>query len=202
MTLVIDNSVALAWCFQDERTPALMAVLDRVEAGGAVAPQLWPLEASNALLVAERRGRISADDRTGLLRFLANLPITIDSETATQAWTGTAALAERHGLTAYDAAYLELALRLDLPLATRDRALVRAAEALGVEVSPPAEARDRADRRDRPVQALADHDRQAPDHPPQQDRRRDRTAGRGFAQDGVLGAGLTSPPTGGRGRGW
>ena len=137
MTLVIDNSVALAWCFQDERTPALMAVLDRVEAGGAVAPQLWPLEASNALLVAERRGRISADDRAGLLRFLANLPITIDSDTAMRAWTGTAALAERHGLTAYNAAYLELALRLDLPLATRDRALVRAAGALGVEVSPP-----------------------------------------------------------------
>ena len=137
MTLVIDNSVALAWCFQDERTPGLMAVLDRVEAGGAVAPQLWPLEASNALLVAERRGRISADDRAGLLSFLADLPITIDLETATQAWTGTAALAEQHNLTVYDA-YLELGLRLNLPLATCDCALARAAGALGVEILPPA----------------------------------------------------------------
>ena len=114
-----------------------MALLDRVEAGGAVAPQLWPLEASNALLVAERRRRISADDRAGLLRFLADLPIAIDPQTAAQAWAGTTALAQRHDLTAYDAAYLELAIRLDLPLATRDRALARAANVLRVEVLPP-----------------------------------------------------------------
>jgi predicted nucleic acid-binding protein len=136
LSLVIDNSVVLAWCFDDERTPALMAVLDKVEAAGAVAPQLWPLEASNALLVAERRGRIGADDRTSLLRFLADLPIAIDSETAARAWVSTAALAQRHDLTAYDAAYLELALRLGLPLATRDRALIAAATRLGLEVLP------------------------------------------------------------------
>ena len=100
----------------------------------AVAPQLWPLEAANVLLTAERRGRITAPERQRLIRFLRALPIEIDDQTASQVWTATVQLAEQHRLSAYDAAYLELALRLGLPLATADRAVIAAAEAVGVPV--------------------------------------------------------------------
>ena len=99
---------------------------------GAVAPQAWPVEALNLLLVAERRGRISAPLRARLAGFLQALPITIDTAMAERAWTATAPLAERYRLTAYDAAYLEVALRLALPLATTDAALVAAAREAGV----------------------------------------------------------------------
>ena len=132
MSLVLDNSVALAWCFADAQTPAIMAVLDRVTETGAVAPQSWPVEALHGLLAAERRGRISAKLRARLAGFLQALPITIDAAMAERAWAATAPLAERHGLTAYDAAYLELALRLALPLASTDAALVAAAREEGV----------------------------------------------------------------------
>lgn len=132
MSFVLDNSVALAWCFKDERTPLSIALLDRVTLEGAVAPQLWPLEALNVLLVAERRGRIDRETRLTLSAFLAELPITIDPETAERTWGATARLAEAHRLTAYDAAYLELAQRMGLPLATQDAELVAAARATGV----------------------------------------------------------------------
>ena len=132
MSFVVDNSVALAWCFEDEQTEAIMALLDRVAEDGAVAPQLWPIEALNGLLTAERRGRIDVATRRRLAGFLRQLPIAIDDETAGQIWTATAELVERNGLTAYDAAYLELAQRQGLPLATSDAALVAAARATGV----------------------------------------------------------------------
>jgi predicted nucleic acid-binding protein len=90
------------------------------------------LEAANALLVAERRGRLERDRRRRLCGFLSALPIALDTETATQAWTTTAGLAERFGLSAYDAANLELAERLDLPLASLDGELRRAANTLGL----------------------------------------------------------------------
>jgi predicted nucleic acid-binding protein len=134
MSFVIDNSVALAWCFEDEQTPGIMALLDRVTEAGAVAPQLWPVEALNGLLTAERRGRIDGDMRQRLAGFLDELPISIDDETASRTWTTTAHLAQAHRLTAYDATYLELALRLGLPLATSDAALIAAAQAVGVAV--------------------------------------------------------------------
>ncbi len=132
MSFVIDNSIALAWCFEDEQTDAIMALLDRLTETGASAPQLWPLEALNGLLTAERKGRIDTVVRRRLAGLLQALPIAIDDETASQVWTSTAQLAERHQLTAYDAAYLELAQRLGLPLATSDTALMAAADAGGV----------------------------------------------------------------------
>ena len=136
MSFVLDTSVALAWCFEDEQTPAIMAVLDRVADEGAVAPQLWPVEALNGLLTAERRGRITAATRQRLAGFLQDLPITLDDEMTTRLWTAVASLAARHRLTAYDAVYLELALRLRLPLATADRALLAAAAEADVELLP------------------------------------------------------------------
>ena len=132
MTFVVDNSVALTWCFEDERTAATAALLERVGDSGAVAPALWPLEALNGLLVAERRGRLDAARRHRLARFLQMLPIAIDDETTTQAWTTIASLAERFGLSAYDATYLELADRLGVPLASLDRRLRGAANRLGL----------------------------------------------------------------------
>ncbi len=99
MSFVLDNSVALAWCFEDEHTPSILAVLDRLVDEGAVAPQLWPLEALNGLLSAERRGRISQVARRRLAGFLRQLPIQVDDETADYTWTATAELAERFGLT-------------------------------------------------------------------------------------------------------
>ena len=132
MTFVLDSSVALSWCFEDERTVATTALLDRVVEAGAVAPSLWPLEVLNGLAMAERRSRLDADRRQRLMGFLHSLPVTIDDETATHAWTATAQLAARFGLTLYDAAYLELAQRLGLPMATLDKALRTASAALGV----------------------------------------------------------------------
>ena len=137
MSFVVDNSIALAWCFADEQTEAVMALLDRVAETGALAPQLWPIEALNGLLTAERRGRITATVRRRVAGFLRELPISIDTETANQVWIATAQLAEQHRLTAYDAAYLELALRRGLPLATNDKQLAAAVQKAGVELLPP-----------------------------------------------------------------
>lgn len=134
MSFVIDNSVSLAWCFEDEQTATIMALLDRVAESGAVAPQLWPIEALNGLLTAERRGRIDTAVRHRLAGFLQDLPIRIDDETAGKTWTAITQLAELYGLTAYDATYLELAVRLGLPLATSDKALIAAANASGVQL--------------------------------------------------------------------
>jgi predicted nucleic acid-binding protein len=105
-----------------------------VAEAGAFAPGLWPLEALNGLLVTERRGRLDASRRQRLAGFLHALPISLDGETASQAWTTTAGLAARFALSAYDAAYLELAQRHHLPLATLDRDLRAAATALGLTV--------------------------------------------------------------------
>lgn len=132
MTFVLDSSVALAWCFEDERTDTTDALLREVAATGAAAPGLWPLEVLNGLTMGERRGRLDADKRKSLGGFLRDLPVSIDDETAAQAWDVTATLAARFQLTVYDAAYLELAQRLAVPLATRDRALRGAARSLGV----------------------------------------------------------------------
>ena len=109
-----------------------MGLLDRVVETGAFAPSLWPLEALNGLLTAERRKRVDSRDRHRLAGMLRALPVTLDIETADQAWTTTVRLAERHRLSVYDAAYLELAQRRRLPLASLDADLIKAARALGV----------------------------------------------------------------------
>lgn len=102
---------------------------------GAVVPSLWRLEVANGLLAAVRRGRLTAARRDALLAALLDMDIAIDTETDLHAWSGTVRLAEAHGLTAYDAAYLELAQRRRLPLATLDAALAQAAREAGVALS-------------------------------------------------------------------
>lgn len=132
MSFVLDSSVSLTWCFDDERTDATDTLLERVVESGADAPALWPLEVLNALTMAERRNRIDAERRQRLAGFLCDLPVAIDEETASQAWTVTAQLAARFRLSVYDAAYLDMAQRRGLPLATLDQELRAAAAALGV----------------------------------------------------------------------
>jgi len=100
VSFVLDNSVALTWCFEDERTPAMGALLVQVGESGALAPGLWPLEALNGLLVAERRGRLDAPRRHRLTGFLRALPIKLDDETASQAWTTTPLISNWRSVTA------------------------------------------------------------------------------------------------------
>jgi predicted nucleic acid-binding protein len=134
VSFVVDSSVALSWCFEDERTPATKALLERVGESGAVAPQLWPAEVLNGLMTAERRQRIDASRRRQLADFLRDLPITLDPETTIHLWGATQGLAERFRLTVYGAIYLEMAQRRHLALASLDNALRDAATALGVPV--------------------------------------------------------------------
>ncbi len=134
MSVVLDSSATLAWVHGDERTSAIESVFDRVAEHGAVVPRPWHLEVANSLTVAERRERISPAERADALADLAQLDIVVDDETEQHAWKATMRLADLHGLSLYDAAYLELAQRKRLPLVTLDEALIRAAQAAGVEV--------------------------------------------------------------------
>jgi len=138
VSVVLDASVALAWCFEDEQTDAVMALLARVVQSGAVVPLLWPIEILNGLLTAERRKRLDAARRERFAGFLQDLPIAIDQETIERLWHDVVPLAVGHGLTAYDAIYLELAQRRALPLASSDRKLIAAARQVGVVVLPAA----------------------------------------------------------------
>ena len=130
--LALDCSVALAWCFPDEKAPYPQAVLDALAEAHALVPPLWPLEVGNALLVGERRKRSTQADTTNWLAFLQALPISVDEESMAWAWSSVVGLARAHNLSAYDAAYLELALRRGLPLATLDNKLKAAAAAVGL----------------------------------------------------------------------
>lgn len=127
MSLILDSSATAAWVYMDEASKAIRQVFDLVSDQGAWVPSLWRLEVANILEMGVRRGRHDAAFRDATLADLALLPIHIDPETDRQAWTATLRLAERHRLTLYDAAYLELAQRRDLPLATLDTELRAAA---------------------------------------------------------------------------
>lgn len=135
MKLVIDASVALAWCFEDEASDETDAIAKDVIANGGLVPSLFHLELANVLLQAERRGRISASQIAERLDLIGAMPIETDPQTAGRAWTATLSLARAHKLTTYDAAYLELALRKGATLATKDKALAVAARLVGVSVS-------------------------------------------------------------------
>jgi len=134
MSLVLDCSVTMAWCFEDERTAATDALLERVIADGAHAPALWPVEVCNVLLSAVKHKRIPADAVSVVAQRIAALPITVDAASADIVWSNTLQLAQRYALTSYDACYLELAQRKALPLATLDAGLRKAAGAAGVAV--------------------------------------------------------------------
>ncbi|HEY2620215.1 MAG TPA: type II toxin-antitoxin system VapC family toxin [Acetobacteraceae bacterium] len=131
---MLDASVTLAAVLQESNAAAAIDLLDRVAADRAAVPGHWHLEVGNALLMAERRRGILPSQRAAYVHDLLTLPIEVDLETSARAWRETASLAERHRLTLYDAAYLELGLRRGLPLATFDAALRRAASAAGLQL--------------------------------------------------------------------
>jgi predicted nucleic acid-binding protein len=134
MSVVVDASMAIAWLFHDERTASAHEVMRRVVAGGALVPTLWRLEVANVLRNAVRRGRCDEAYADRSLARLGRLAIMSDENTDRQAWGITRQLSREENLTLYDAAYLELALRKRLTLASCDGALIAAAERRAVDV--------------------------------------------------------------------
>ena len=135
---VIDASVALAWCFDDEATEATRTLLDRFEDERAEVPSLWHLELANALAMGERKGRITPARASESIALIDALPIVIDERTPNFALSSVLELSRRQQLSAYDASYLELAMRRGVPLATKDNDLARAANHMGVTLLPTA----------------------------------------------------------------
>jgi predicted nucleic acid-binding protein len=133
--LVLDASVAISATLDEASADLARTILLRAAEAGALVPNLWHLEVGQALLVAERQQRIDATRRQKAHRFLLGLPITVDGETSTRAMRDTATLAAEQRLSLYDAAYLELSRRCELPLATFDANLRRAATAIGVALA-------------------------------------------------------------------
>ncbi len=132
--LIIDCSITMAWCFSDVATEETARVQDRLIAEAAVVPAHWFLEVVNVLIMAERRNRIAAADATNFLQLLAALDIQTDHETSARAFDHLPPLCRTHELTSYDAAYLDLAVRRRLPLASLDDDLRQAAIRRGIEV--------------------------------------------------------------------
>ena len=129
--VVLDASFVIAWAYK-EAPPELDSLMRQVVEDVACVPVHWLLEITNTLAISERRGKLLSGQRQEILKTIKLLPIQTDDETWLHGWDAIPALAERFGLTTYDAAYLELALRLDAPLATLDQDLARAARAAKV----------------------------------------------------------------------
>lgn len=127
--VILDASAALAWCFENEHTPESDLLLERVQSDGALVPPIWDLEVGNALLVAERRGRLTSAAVAHYVALLESLPIEPAEDEPTVG--ELVALARRHGFSTYDASYLSSALRSGWPLATSDAALRAAAQTEG-----------------------------------------------------------------------
>lgn len=131
--LVLDCSIAMAWAFEDEADETADAVLDELRSMRAAVPAVWPLEVANVLATAERRGRLKIAESAHFLALLAGLPIVVEQSSFERVTSSVLELARRHRLSAYDAAYLELAARRGASLATNDRTLTAAAAAAGVQ---------------------------------------------------------------------
>ncbi len=129
---VLDCAVTMAWCFDDEATSYTDRVRDSLADIQAVVPSIWPLEAANATIMGERRKRLDEARSRRFFVLLGALPIILDRETGTRVFSEIVHLARSYQLTAYDAAYLELAIRRGLPLACLDGKLKTAAAAAGV----------------------------------------------------------------------
>lgn len=133
---VLDNTVTMAWCFTEEATEFTETLLNRLSelTDTALVPALWLYEVVNVPEMAVRKGRITKAKATAFLESLTDLPIEIEDLSRTEVFVSVRALAERYRLTSYDAAYLELAIRHQLPLAAFDSNLNKAARAAGVEL--------------------------------------------------------------------
>ena len=136
---VLDASIAIAWCFDDEQDEYADAVLDSLENGRAYSASIWPLETGNTLLVAERRNRISAADSARYVSTLRSLPVVLDASDTRRTFQEVLPIARMYNVSSYDASYLELAQRMGLRLATLDRSLKKAMTSSGVGLYDPLE---------------------------------------------------------------
>lgn len=134
MRFVVDCSVVMAWCFDDESDSYADKILELVTKNEALVPSIWPLEVANVLLVGERKKRLTKADSSQFIELLSAQPITVDMETQEKALGDTLSLARDYGLSSYDASYLELAMRHGIPLATSDQSLRKAAEKCGIRL--------------------------------------------------------------------
>ena len=132
--LVADASLTAAWCFEDEETEYARDVLRRAQDISFFVPAIWPLEMINVLLVNERRKRITVTETMTAIALFEELAMQVDRPSTMQPFDATLLLARTHGLSSYDASYLELALRKGLPIATLDNRLRGAANAAGVPI--------------------------------------------------------------------
>lgn len=132
--LILDTSVTMAWCFEDEANSYADTVLDSLIEKEALAPSIWPQEVGNVLIVAERRERISRLDSERFLELLQQLPITVEHLSEQRMFEAVLNLAREQDLSSYDASYLDLAMQTGLPLATLDRALQNAAKRCDVVI--------------------------------------------------------------------
>lgn len=135
---VLDNSVVMSWCFEDETADYGQAVLESFETAEGVVPAIWPLEVGNVLLVAQRKGRLSQAQSVRFLDMIGRLPIVIDPESPSRMLKEILALAREQHLSTYDASYLDLAMRLGLPIASSDTPLLSAAQKCRVPTYRPA----------------------------------------------------------------
>lgn len=134
---VVDNSVIMSWCFEDEKDRYATAVLDALDSGTARVPAIWPLEAGNVLLAAQRKKRIGEAAAIRFLELLQQLPIVVEQESPSRMLREIYSLAKLHGLSTYDSSYLDLSMRLGLPLATLDESLIQAARQCGIPLFDP-----------------------------------------------------------------
>ena len=132
-SIVLDCSIVMAWCFEDEASRETDALLDSLTNRSARVPSIWTLEVANVLLVAERAHRLKEAETAQFLALLQSLPIHVEVDTSQYALREILALGREHHLSSYDAAYLELAMRKGLPLATKDHRLRQMAAKLGIE---------------------------------------------------------------------
>ena len=135
MAFVLDCSVTMAWLLPDEATEATDRLRESLVENRAFVPSLWPIEVGNVLLVATRRGRIREEEWPQVRAYLQALPIEIDPVSVSRTWDTSLKLAHTHQLSVYDAMYLELAIRLRMPLATLDRSLISAGQAVGIDMA-------------------------------------------------------------------
>ena len=131
---VIDNSVVMAWCFEDEANSYADTIQDMLIENKAFVPAIWPLEVTNVLLVAERKKRISKAGSGHFTALLSQLPIEVEPSDTDTIFHETISLARQYMLSSYDASYIELAIRKGLPIATQDKAIIRAAKKIQIEI--------------------------------------------------------------------
>jgi predicted nucleic acid-binding protein len=131
---VVDNSVVMSWCFRDQANAYADSILEKLTDAVAFVPSVWSLEVVNVLLAAERKRYISQADSVRFISLLSDLPIYVESESPEKVMKDLLGLARTHGLSSYDATYLDLAMKKGLPLATLDDKLRKAAASVSVSV--------------------------------------------------------------------